>query len=80
MNDMCGIAARRLRDAAEAGGDGASLRELTTASRPVPPGFVLRRSSFADPMWDWGHHRRLVHGARRVLPALSQSAMQRGEG
>ncbi len=35
----------RLRDAEEAGGKGANMGELVAAGLPVPPGFVLMRSS-----------------------------------
>jgi pyruvate, water dikinase len=39
------ISALRLSDAGEAGGKGANMGELVAAGLPVPPGFVLMRSS-----------------------------------
>lgn len=47
---VCDIATLRLRDAEEAGGKGANMGELVAAGLPVPPGFVLMRSSYLASM------------------------------
>lgn len=46
------ISTLRLRDAEEAGGKGANMGESVAAGLPVPPGFVLMRSSL-----DWSLER-----------------------
>jgi phosphoenolpyruvate synthase/pyruvate phosphate dikinase len=47
---VSGISTLRLRDAEEAGGKGANIGELAAAGLPVPPGFVLTRSSYRASM------------------------------
>lgn len=44
------ISTLRLEDAEEAGGKGANMGELVAAGLPVPPGFVLMRSSYLASM------------------------------
>lgn len=47
---VCDISVLRLDDAEEAGGKGANMGELVAAGLPVPPGFVLMRSSYLASM------------------------------
>ncbi len=70
----CDISTLRLRDAEEAGGKGANTGELVAAGLPVPPGFVLMRSSYLASMRAGGVDTELAALHREALTKIDNSA------
>ena len=70
----CDISALRLSDAEEAGGKGANMGELVAAGLPVPPGFVLMRSSYLASMRAGGVDAELAALHREGLTKVDDSA------
>jgi|SRR5271166_2353479 len=68
------ISTLRLRDAEEAGGKGANMGELVAAGLPVPPGFVLMRSSYLASMQAGGVDTELAALHREALAQVDNSA------
>lgn len=68
------IATLRLGDAEEAGGKGANMGELVAAGLPVPPGFVLMRSSYLASMETGGVATELAALHREALTQVDSSA------
>jgi pyruvate, water dikinase len=68
------ISTLRLRDAEEAGGKGANMGELVAAGLPVPPGFVLMRSSYRASMQVGGVDTELAALHREALTQVDNSA------
>ncbi|MCV7199381.1 phosphoenolpyruvate synthase [Mycobacterium angelicum] len=68
------IATLRLSDAEEAGGKGANMGELVAAGLPVPPGFVLMRSSYLASMQAGGVDAELAALHREALEQIGNSA------
>lgn len=68
------IAALRLGDAEEAGGKGANMGELVAAGLPVPPGFVLMRSSYRASMEVGGVDTELAALHREALAQVDSAA------
>ncbi|MEB3981531.1 phosphoenolpyruvate synthase [Mycobacterium sp. 663a-19] len=68
------IAALRLADSEEAGGKGANMGELVAAGLPVPPGFVLMRSSYLASMQAGGVDAELAALHREALAQVDNSA------
>ena len=68
------ISALRLSDAEEAGGKGANMGELVVAGLPVPPGFVLMRSSYLVSMRAGGVDTELAALHREALTQVDNSA------
>lgn len=68
------IATLRLSDAEEAGGKGANMGELVAAGLPVPPGFVLMRSSYLASMQAGGVDAELAALHREALGQINNSA------
>lgn len=65
------IATLRLVDAEEAGGKGANMGELVAAGLPVPPGFVLMRSSYLASMEAGGVDTELAALHREALTQVN---------
>lgn len=65
------IAALRLVDAEDAGGKGANMGELVAAGLPVPPGFVLMRSSYLASMEAGGVDTELAALHREALTQVN---------
>ncbi|UXA08368.1 phosphoenolpyruvate synthase [Mycobacterium sp. SMC-2] len=68
------ISALRLSDSEEAGGKGANMGELVAAGLPVPPGFVLLRSSYRAAMRAGGVDAELAALHREALTKVDSSA------
>lgn len=68
------ISALRLSDAEEAGGKGANMGELVAAGLPVPPGFVLLRSSYLASMRAGGVDTKLASLHREALAQVDDNA------
>ncbi|OBJ05569.1 phosphoenolpyruvate synthase [Mycobacterium alsense] len=68
------ISALRLSDAEEAGGKGANMGELVAAGLPVPPGFVLLRSSYLASMRAGGVDTELASLHREALAQVDDGA------
>ncbi|OBH49846.1 phosphoenolpyruvate synthase [Mycobacterium mantenii] len=68
------IATLRLGDAEEAGGKGANMGELVAAGLPVPPGFVLMRSSYLASMEAGGVDTELAALHREALTQVDSAA------
>lgn len=68
------IATLRLEDAEEAGGKGANMGELVAAGLPVPPGFVLMRSSYLASMEAGGVDTELAALHREALAQVDSAA------
>jgi pyruvate, water dikinase len=68
------ITALHLQDAEEAGGKGANMGELVAAGLPVPPGFVLMRSSYLASMQAGGVDAELAALHREALAQVDNSA------
>ncbi|BBY37262.1 phosphoenolpyruvate synthase [Mycobacterium mantenii] len=68
------IATLRLGDAEEAGGKGANMGELVAAGLPVPPGFVLMRSSYLTSMEAGGVDTELAALHREALTQVDSAA------
>jgi pyruvate, water dikinase len=68
------ISTLRLSDAEEAGGKGANMGELVAAGLPVPPGFVLMRSSYSASMQAGGVDTELAASHREALAQVDNSA------
>lgn len=68
------ISALRLSDSEEAGGKGANMGELVAAGLPVPPGFVLLRSSYLSAMRAGGVDAELAAMHREALTKVDNSA------
>jgi len=68
------ISALCLRDAEEAGGKGANMGELVAAGLPVPPGFVLMRSSYLGSMQAGGADTELAALHREALGQVDNNA------
>ncbi len=68
------IATLRLGDAEEAGGKGANMGELVAAGLPVPPGFVLMRSSYRASMEAGGVDTELAALHREALAQVDSTA------
>lgn len=68
------IATLRLVDAEEAGGKGANMGELVAAGLPVPPGFVLMRSSYLASMEAGGVDAELSALHREALTQVDNPA------
>lgn len=73
-NYVSDIAALRLGDAEEAGGKGANMGELVAAGLPVPPGFVLMRSSYLASMEAAGVDAELGALHREALTQVDSAA------
>src|SRR5208283_3686904 len=71
---VCDISTLRLSDAEEAGGKGANMGELVAAGLPVPPGFVLMRSSYSASMRAGGVDTELAALHREALTQIDNSA------
>ncbi|MDD4868180.1 MAG: phosphoenolpyruvate synthase [Mycobacterium sp.] len=71
---VCDISALRLGDAEEAGGKGANMGEMVAAGLPVPPGFVLMRSSYLASMRAGGVDTELAALHREALTKVDNSA------
>lgn len=71
---VCDISTLRLRDAEEAGGKGANMGELVAAGLPVPPGFVLMRSSYLASMRAAGVDSELAAMHREALGQVDNSS------
>ncbi|BBZ45373.1 phosphoenolpyruvate synthase [Mycobacterium parmense] len=71
---VCDISVLRLDDAEEAGGKGANMGELVAAGLPVPPGFVLMRSSYLASMRAAGVDAELSALHREALTEIDSSA------
>lgn len=68
------ISTLRLSDAEEAGGKGANMGELVAAGLPVPPGFVVMRSSYLASMQAGGVDTELAALHREALAQVDNSA------
>ncbi|ASL15168.1 phosphoenolpyruvate synthase [Mycobacterium intracellulare] len=68
------ISTLRLEDAEEAGGKGANMGELVAAGLPVPPGFVLMRSSYLASMEAGGVDTELAALHREALEQVDSPA------
>lgn len=68
------ITTLRLEDAEEAGGKGANMGELVAAGLPVPPGFVLMRSSYRASMETGGVDIELAALHREALAQVDSTA------
>jgi pyruvate, water dikinase len=68
------LTALHLQDAEEAGGKGANMGELVAAGLPVPPGFVLMRSSYLASMQAGGVDAELAALHREALAQVDNSA------
>jgi pyruvate,water dikinase len=68
------VATLRLGDAEEAGGKGANMGELVAAGLPVPPGFVLMRSSYRASMEVGGVDTELAALHREALAQVDNAA------
>ena len=68
------ISTLRLSDAEEGGGKGANMGELVAAGLPVPPGFVLMRSSYLASMQAGGVDTELAALHREALAQVDNSA------
>ncbi|OSC24422.1 phosphoenolpyruvate synthase [Mycobacterium vulneris] len=73
-NYVSNIATLRLGDAEEAGGKGANMGELVAAGLPVPPGFVLMRSSYLASMEAAGVDTELSALHREALTQVDNAA------
>ena len=71
---VSGIDALRLADAEEAGGKGANMGELVAAGLPVPPGFVLLRSSYLASMQSGGVELELAALHQEALGEVDNSS------
>lgn len=68
------IADLRLSDSEEAGGKGANMGELVAAGLPVPPGFVLMRSSYLTSMQAGGVETELAALHAEALAEVSDNS------
>ena|SRR5271156_1005153 len=68
------VSTLRLRDAEEAGGKDANMGELVAAGLPVPPGFVLMRSSYLASIQAGGVDSELAALHREALTQIDNSA------
>ncbi|SOX54366.1 phosphoenolpyruvate synthase, partial [Mycobacterium ahvazicum] len=68
------IADLRLSDSEEAGGKGANMGELVAAGLPVPPGFVLMRSSYLTSMQAGGVEAELAALHAEALAEVSNNS------
>ncbi len=68
------ISVLRLSDSGEAGGKGAKMGELVAAGLPVPPAFVLLRSSYQSAMRAGGVDAELAALHREALTKIDDSA------
>ncbi|MEM6110669.1 phosphoenolpyruvate synthase [Mycobacterium sp. 050272] len=68
------IADLRLSDSEEAGGKGANMGELVAAGLPVPPGFVLMRSSYLTSMQAGGVEAELAALHAEALAKVSDNS------
>ncbi|BBY20281.1 phosphoenolpyruvate synthase [Mycobacterium stomatepiae] len=68
------IADLRLADSEEAGGKGANMGELVDAGLPVPPGFVLMRSSYLASMQAGGVDLELAALHAEALAGVSNTS------
>lgn len=68
------IADLRLADSEEAGGKGANMGELVAAGLPVPPGFVLMRSSYLASMQAGGVDLELAALHAEALAGVSNTS------
>ncbi|MEZ0351541.1 phosphoenolpyruvate synthase [Mycobacterium sp. pR1184] len=68
------IADLRLSDSEEAGGKGANMGELVAAGLPVPPGFVLMRSSYLASMQAGGVEAELAALHAEALAEVSNNS------
>ncbi|WP_118915272.1 phosphoenolpyruvate synthase [Mycobacterium shigaense] len=71
VSDISGL---RLDDAEEAGGKGANMGELVAAGLPVPPGFVLLRSSYLVSMQAGGVELELAALHHEALTQVDDAA------